>query len=244
MPDIRNNSDYMNVFSNTVFRDTFLIPYCLQDNYSADILRVMDIYMNEGPYGYQDTQKNFDVTIHQGDIVIDAGAWIGDFSAYAASKGARVFAFEPSTKNFQCLERTAALNRPKEINAFNAALADSCTEMQLFHGNDTAGHYLKISDREESATSEAITTITLDDFVHQQHLERVDFIKADIEGAERRLLAGARETLRNFAPKLALCTYHLPDDPEVLEQMILEMNPEYKVIQLRKKLFACVPHKH
>ena len=54
------------------------------------------------------------------------------------------------------------------------------------------------------------------------------------------MLRGAADTLRKFAPKLALCTYHLPDDPQVLESLILEINPRYKVVQLRKKLFAAV----
>ena len=86
-----------------------------------------------------------------------------------------------------------------------------------------------------------IETTTLDDFVRENNLERVDFIKSDIEGFERKLLAGAQETLRRFAPKLALCTYHLPDDPEVMEALIKQANPKYNVVQKRKKLFASVP---
>jgi hypothetical protein len=81
---------------------------------------------------------------------------------------------------------------------------------------------------------------TVDSFVAKNKLSRVDFIKADIEGEERTMLKGAAQTLRDFAPKLAICTYHYPDDPEVLEKIILNANPHYRIIQGPKKLFACV----
>jgi hypothetical protein len=71
-------------------------------------------------------------------------------------------------------------------------------------------------------------------------IKKIDFIKVDIEGAERDMLRGATNVLKTFAPKLAICTYHLPDDPMVLEDIILEANPKYKVVHLKMKLFACV----
>jgi len=51
---------------------------------------------------------------------------------------------------------------------------------------------------------------------------------------------GTATTLKNFCPKLAICTYHLPNDPEVIEKIILEANPKYKTVHLHKKLFVCV----
>lgn len=82
--------------------------------------------------------------------------------------------------------------------------------------------------------------ITLDEFVSENQIQKVDFIKADIEGAERYMLNGATETLRRFAPKLAICTYHLKDDPQVLEGIIKEANPAYTIVHTRHKLFASV----
>jgi hypothetical protein len=89
-------------------------------------------------------------------------------------------------------------------------------------------------------TFETIAITTLDNFAAENNLKRVDFIKADIEGAERLMLAGAKNVLKEFAPKLAICTYHLRDDPQVLESIIREANPAYKVVQLSKKLYASI----
>ena len=88
---------------------------------------------------------------------------------------------------------------------------------------------------------EKIHCVKLDQWVNENQITQIDFIKADIEGAERYMLSGATEVLRKFAPKLSICTYHLPDDPQVLEKIIIKANPKYKVIHTVKKLYAYVP---
>ena len=106
---------------------------------------------------------------------------------------------------------------------------------------DSNGSSTLIHERVNELDQTTVPTITLDQFVHERNLARVDFIKADIEGAERLMLAGAQETLRRFAPKLAICTYHLPDDKEVLETLIKQANPDYIITHRWKKLYAYVP---
>jgi hypothetical protein len=93
---------------NNVFHDTFLFSLFFDDKYPAKLVRRLDNFMYEGPYGY--TDENFDVTVKAGDIVIDAGSWIGDFSAYAASRDALAYAFEPASDIFKSLQETAELN--------------------------------------------------------------------------------------------------------------------------------------
>lgn len=57
------------------------------------------------------------------------------------------------------------------------------------------------------------------------------------------MLMGAKETLKKYASKLSLCTYHLPDDPQVLERLILEANSDYKTEHRWLKLYAYVPER-
>lgn len=91
-----------------------------------------------------------------------------------------------------------------------------------------------------SSSELKLMVTTVDDFVKENKLEKVDFIKSDIEGFERNMLTGAKNTLKNFSPKLTISTYHLPDDPEVLEKIILDANPDYRIVHMPEVLFAKV----
>jgi len=221
-------------FISLIFDDTFLISCFHGDNYDAKIVDRLDKHMIEGPYGYR--KEGFDVTVSKNDIVIDVGAWIGDFSAYASSKGATCYAFEPSSKAFSILCKTAQLN--KNIYPVQKGIGDKESELLLLSTGLDASNSVVTED--DTVPSEKITIITLDQFVEENKLEKIDFIKADIEGYERNLLKGATQVLKKYAPKIAICTYHLPDDPQVLEKIILEANPDYKIIHLRHKLFGYV----
>jgi FkbM family methyltransferase len=235
LPDFRNKKDFL--MMPYVFEDTFLVLCFYGDNHDKHIVEALDDYMDEGPYGY--TDGSFDVTVKAGDVVIDAGAWVGDFSAYSAAKGARVFAFEPVSSTFQILTETAALAEAGAIVPVKKGLGKEAAQIPIYSNPSNSGANSVVIGT-AGTPSETIDICTLDSFVAEHNLTRVDFIKADIEGAERDLLRGAAETLRKFAPKLALCTYHLTDDPQVLENLILEINPRYKVVHLRHKLFAAV----
>ena len=50
----------------------------------------------------------------------------------------------------------------------------------------------------------------------------------DVEDHELKVLAGARETIKNFKPSLALSAYHRGDDLIKLPKFLLELNPNYR----------------
>lgn len=77
-------------------------------------------------------------------------------------------------------------------------------------------------------TGEAIKTITIDKHIKANNIAKVDFIKMDIEGAERHALAGATNTVKKHKPTLAVCIYHLWDDIIKIPELISSMNPGYK----------------
>ncbi|MDR1481586.1 MAG: FkbM family methyltransferase [Synergistaceae bacterium] len=227
------------LFWGSVFQEIFEVY--LEHNDCYDEIE-MSSYCNpvmEESYGLRNNFVN--VTVGSDDVVLDVGSWIGDFAAYASAKGAITYAFEPSDTVFDYLLQTAELNKniypikkglgaTKDIVAFSNDINNSIGDA-IIPGKITGGE-------EENV----IEITTIDAFVEENNLTRVDFIKADIEGYERYMLEGAKETLKRFAPKLAICTYHLPDDPEVLANLIKDANPNYNIVQKRRKLYASLPN--
>ena len=75
-----------------------------------------------------------------------------------------------------------------------------------------AGPSSSLVERGRSAEHAEIETVAVDDLVERCGLERVDFLKLDVEGAELHALRGAEATLRRDRPKLAIAAYHSDAD--------------------------------
>lgn len=238
------------VFSCNNFR--FTNPYKERHNFltfflgefgelvAPHILNDFSMLRTEGPYCYHD------VDINAGEVVLDMGANIGLFSAAAAAVGCKVYAFEPTHFVAEYLRKTAKLYNG-QIEVKEAAVCDYDGQIEFTQApedcHDIGGSTILVNDRPDTFIKGLVSAVTVDRFVQENGLQRVDFIKADIEGAERKMLMGAQKTLREYAPKLAICTYHLSDDKEVLTELILKANPDYVIEYQWEKLYAHVPHK-
>ena len=66
---------------------------------------------------------------------------------------------------------------------------------------------------------------TIDHIVSELLLPSVDFIKMDIEGAEKNALRGGQATLAKFSPVMALSAEHLPDDMTSIPALVSELVP-------------------
>lgn len=220
-----------------VYEDVLSIYTEKNDNYSYKFFDEVEKNSTEGPFCYV-SPTGEDITVHKNDVVIDAGAWIGDFSAYCAKKKAFVYAFEPSLSNIKLLEKTIEYNKAEKY--IKIAPYGLCDKEGLVNFNDAE----QVSSNNIDINGNIqIKVATLDNWAKENNIKKIDFIKADIEGQERNMLLGAKEVLKKFQPTLSICTYHLIDDPEVLEKIILESNPNYKIIHKRMKLFAYVNKK-
>lgn len=77
--------------------------------------------------------------------------------------------------------------------------------------------------------------------VRKLELPRVDFIKTDIEGAERHALRGAAHVLSSYAPRMAVSSYHYRDDPAALREIVLSYHPYHISFDKGEKRMFCNP---
>jgi FkbM family methyltransferase len=162
--------------------------------------------------------------------VLDVGAYVGTYTREALRQGAvKVIAIEPAPHNLECLQRNLraeiasgmVIVYPK--GAWNK---DEMLEMFTESDNELANSFLYGSKR----TGIKLPLTTIDQMVEELRLPTVDFIKMDIEGAEREALQGAAGTIRRFHPRMAICVYHIPDDVTVVPELIRTIEPRYQRI--------------
>ena len=74
-----------------------------------------------------------------------------------------------------------------------------------------------------------VPVTTIDLIAAELNLDRVDFIKMDIEGAEAKALQGGQATIRHFRPRMAISCEHLPSDVKEIPQVVNTIQPGYQV---------------
>ncbi|MCL6546288.1 MAG: FkbM family methyltransferase [Bryobacteraceae bacterium] len=169
--------------------------------------------------------------VQPGDVVLDCGANVGVFTREALAAGARlVVAIEPAPENLECLRR----NLSQEVAAGRVVIyekgvwdKDDFLTINVAPNNPAADSFVLMP--EGAVPSVKLPLTTIDKLVQELKLDRVDYIKMDIEGAEQQALAGARETLRRFHPRLSLSSYHRPDDPERIPVLVREAWDGYRM---------------
>jgi FkbM family methyltransferase len=172
----------------------------------------------------------FNDAINPKSIVFDLGGNVGAFSLYASTfcNAHKVYSFEADPRIFNSLVVNIRLNDlQKKIIPINSFVSDFVGQTQISF-NELCFTMTRESKKHELGVP--VPTITLDYFVKQLKIKRVDFIKMDIEGAERLAISGGRAVLAKFKPKLAISGYHRIDDVFHLIRLIKKINPEYKII--------------
>jgi len=169
--------------------------------------------------------------VEKGDIVIDIGANVGFFTTQAIQKGAKgVFAFEPDPSTFRALQHNCKDTHHSEL--IQQALANRNGEV-IFHSFNKRKGSCTIMDERAStikdySVSYPIKTRTLDStFKLNDNSVKSLFIKIDTEGAEELIIEGGRQIIKRYIPKVAIASYHLPNESQRLIKLFNEIDSRY-----------------
>jgi FkbM family methyltransferase len=154
-----------------------------------------------------DVQRVIRDYVSRGDFCIDVGANVGAISLSLCDRvgpTGHVYCFEPGPPFLERLRANFALNPTLLERASLHAVGLSDREMELLWSQDPDhpwnGGFIP------HETKVKLPVVTLDSFVSENAVPRVDFIKIDVEGMELDVLAGAAKTLAQFHPKILVET--------------------------------------
>lgn len=151
---------------------------------------------------YEECLTNFllkKLKLKEEDIIFDIGANIGWYSVLLdqiSPNSARIYAFEPDPLNFSLLKNNIKLNGAQKVSPFQQAVSDTkgTQTLYLYPSKNQGRHSLLPINSDKQVQ---VSTIMLDDFIHNNHLNvaNLKFIKIDVEGYEYFALKGAKKAL-------------------------------------------------
>ncbi len=147
-----------------------------------------------------------------GGVFLDIGSNMGYCSllmSKAVGEDGRILAVEPSERDFLRLVDNVNLNRLDNVSVYRLAISDKIgkTNISIATEERSALNTLgtEFSNRGiEKVKTEEVDVTTLDAFVEEEDLDRVDVIKMDIEGSESKALNGAIDTIEKYRPALII----------------------------------------
>jgi FkbM family methyltransferase len=159
-------------------------------------------------------------TLQGGETVLDIGANIGYFTLLMAHKvgpAGRVIAFEPVPSVYDRLCENLELNDLHHVQAERLAVADGEGQSQMQLEDDAP---LPFTSRLAESGDLAVQTVSIDSYVETNGLDRLDFVKIDVEGAEDAVIRGMSCTLGSLRPAV-LVEIHANDgsDSEALGRL-------------------------
>ena len=190
-------TDYAEVFGNKLF------------------LSKKGLALSISHYGtYEELEsKIMEEKIEMGNIVVDVGANIGLHTlnmARIVGNAGQVFAFEPDPSNFEILKKNVMINNYKNIILEQKAVGDKHGRTTLYQSDHPGKH--RIFPQTEQAKSQVQVELTnLDNYFDSDMIDKINFIKIDVEGLEFSVLKGMKNILKN-SKKIKILFEFMPEN--------------------------------
>ncbi|MDR0370778.1 MAG: FkbM family methyltransferase, partial [Prevotellaceae bacterium] len=121
-------------------------------------------------------------SLSEGDVLIDIGANIGLYTLYGAKavgKSGSVFAFEPFSLNYDNLIKNISINHFSNIIVEKKAVSDNSTPINIYYDKNEKNSGMASSYLTEYSHEEQVESITLDQYLEDKSLNKINFIKID-----------------------------------------------------------------
>lgn len=199
--------------------------------YPLDLVAVPIIIMNFGTY----ENEEMDITLKllnlldKDSVIFDIGANIGWYTLNILKdmETRYVYSFEPIKETYLKLEEILKVNNLENYSIYNYGLYNENKNLEFFYDTLESGAS-SIADLRERDTTKKVSCIVkkMDDFINDNCINRLDFIKCDVEGAELFVYRGGIESIKKFKPIIfsemlrkwsAKFNYHPNDIIDLLE---------------------------
>jgi FkbM family methyltransferase len=208
---MKRNRDYVEIKFKNIETHLFWPAEC--DLW--DLYEVTAEIFDQRNWHYYETPET---RVVRGDNVIDCGAAEGLFALSVKDRAKNVYIIEPLLTFVKSLEKTFAGDK----NCHILPVAVGETRGKAFMDQRSKGSTIS------SSGSNEIDVETIDGLFFDQGIP-VNYIKADLEGYELKMMKGARQSISKWKPRIAITAYHGHQDFSGLLHYIKKIVPEYKV---------------
>jgi len=220
---------YFNLVKNThvIFETKSGIKIKLRVN-STDLMAFTHVWLIEEYSG-----KNF--KFNDTDTIIDVGAHIGLFALYTSQfcKRGKIICYEPIKENYQMLLSNLELNNLSNVISYNKAVSKTNSQIRIYINSDESGH--SMFKPQENFVD--VDSISLQQIIDENHLDSIDFLKLDCEGAEYEIIENLPKTKFTQIKRMVI-EYHLADTKPFLLKNLLNILESNSFNISKKTLFS------
>lgn len=176
--------DKMGILTKRKYDDNF--KYIFKTKNSCDAVPLMEA-LNE--------------KIKDSKVSIDIGANIGITTIWIAKNSERVYSFEPEKENIKRFNENLEANNINNVILFQEAVSNEVGELELNILESYGHHSLGKVATSKILGTQKVNVVTLTEFCKEQNIQKIDFLKIDVEGFEIEVFEGARELFENNSIK-------------------------------------------
>lgn len=182
-------------------------------------------------------------------VIFDVGANIGTYSTLVARAlpTSKIYCFEPQRLVFQMLCGNMAINNYDNCYPYNMGLGKENARILIeepdYNAQENYGSFSLVLNEIQgrSGVKTILDIMTLDFFIKYNQIEKLDFLKIDVEGMELDILLGGRETIEKFKP--VLLVEYRNDRINIQKELVAQLETDYICYTMHENILAIPRHR-